>query len=115
MMIKKFYWKAFLNGILVVPFLISFTEASLMEALLAALLLSIVAYVIGDQMILRLTNNAVATIADFGLSFIYLWMAAGIFDWSLSFTEMAIISAAVAVIEYFVHGYFLRDEGRVAR
>jgi hypothetical protein len=114
-MISKFFWKAFLNGILVVPFLLVFTEASLTQALIAALTLSIVAYVIGDQMILRLMNNGIATVADVGLSFAFLWMAASFMDWSLSFMEMAIMSVAVGVIEYFIHGYFLQDEGRVAR
>lgn len=114
-MIGKFFWKALLNGIFTVPLLMFFTEASLTEALLASLALSIVAYVIGDQMVLRLTNNPIATVADIGIAFIYLWIVANLMNWTLSFTEMAIISIVVGVEEYFLHGYFQQDKGRIGR
>lgn len=114
-MTRKFFWKVFLNGILVAPFLLSFAGATLTEVFVASLLLSIVSYVIGDQMILRLTNNGIATLADLGISFAFLWLFAEFLNWPLSFWEMAIISMALGVAEYFIHGYFLQDKGRVAR
>jgi hypothetical protein len=114
-MISKYFWKLLLIGIFTVPLLLFFTNASLTEVLLATLGLSIVTYLAGDQIILRLTNNAIATLADIGLTFVYLWFVANLLGWALSFTQMAIISLVVGAIEYFIHGYFQKDKGRIGR
>src|SRR5690349_20762950 len=95
--------KLLLNAIIIVPLLMWFTEATFWGSLLTAVVLSLIAYVIGDQMILRVSNNAVATIADACLTFIYLWLVAAWADWSLSITELVIISLAVGIIEMVFH------------
>ena len=54
-------------------------------------------------MVLRMSNNSVATIADAVLTFVYLWIVSLITGWSLSFAELLIIAAAVAVVELVFH------------
>jgi hypothetical protein len=41
---------------------------------LITLLLGVAAYLIGDLLILPRTNNTVASIADFGLAFLIIWL-----------------------------------------
>jgi membrane protein HdeD len=114
-MITKLFWKILLNGLVVVPMLLWFTEANFSDAALTALTLSIVAYVIGDQMILRLTNNFVATVADGILAVLFLWGAASLLTLSLSQSEMFTIAAVLGVVEYFLHEMFLRDKDSIER
>jgi len=99
----RFLSKLLMNAIVVVPLLMWFTEATFLGALLTALVLSALAYVVGDQLILRMSNNTIATIADALLTFLFLWIVASFSDWSLSFTELLIITAAVGVVEMIFH------------
>jgi len=92
-----------MNGIIVIPLLMWFTEATFLGALLAAVVLCAIAYLVGDQIILRMSNNSIATIADAVLTFVYLWIVSTLADWSLSFTELLVITAAVAVVEIIFH------------
>ena len=59
-------------------------------------------------MILRATNNAVATVADAMLVFIMLWIAAMLMDWDLSVGENLIINALIGIAEWFIHRYVFR-------
>ncbi|HZG75278.1 MAG TPA: DUF2512 family protein, partial [Paenibacillus sp.] len=70
----KFLLKALLNGVIVVPLLLWFGTVSFWEAVAAAAVLTVIAYFLGDRIILRATNNLTATIADFGLAYVYVWM-----------------------------------------
>lgn len=97
--------KLLLNGIAVVPFLVVFTEATWLEAALTSILLSIIAYGIGDLLIYRKTNNTIATIADVGLAYLFLGMAAAVKGWSLSGTELLTLSLAIGILEVFFHMY----------
>src|SRR5690606_11431287 len=107
----KFMLKLLLNGIIVVPLLMWFSEATFMEAAIAAVILSAIAYLVGDQWILRASNNTVATIADAVLSFVYLWVVADFMDWNLTAMEIATISLVLGVVEAVYHRY-LRSEDR---
>jgi hypothetical protein len=53
-----------------------FADVSFFEAAITATALTIIAYGVDDQVILRSTNNAVATIADGVLGFFILCIAA---------------------------------------
>ncbi|PYI51866.1 DUF2512 family protein [Paenibacillus flagellatus] len=111
---NRFLVKLLLNGIVVVPFLLVFTEASFLEAALAAVALSVIAYVLGDQLILRRTNNTVATIADLGLAYLFFWLVADYMNWSLSATELATLVLGVGVVEVFYHMYLNASDRRTA-
>ncbi|WP_405080036.1 DUF2512 family protein [Paenibacillus chitinolyticus] len=102
-MASKLIIKLILNGVIVVPLLLTFTEASITSALLTAVLLSLVAFVIGDQLILRVSNNTIATICDAALAFVFLRFAAYAADWSLSTGELLIIVLVLGLVEAMYH------------
>jgi hypothetical protein len=107
---KKLLWKVLLNGIVTVPLLMWFGDGvSLGMAVVTSLCLTVVAYIIGDQMILRSSNNVIATVSDALLAFFILWLVAYYAGWTLSFTELCAISIVLAVVEYFYHPYLLRQ------
>ncbi|GAA4721899.1 DUF2512 family protein [Brevibacillus fulvus] len=102
---SKFLIKVLFNGIILVPFLIWFTEAGWLSSIVTSIGLSIIAYLIGDQLILRKTNNVVATIADAVLAAVYLWVVAAYMDWSLSFGELLFTVIVLGVVEFVFHRY----------
>ncbi|WP_372637678.1 DUF2512 family protein [Cohnella sp.] len=105
----KFVLKWLLNGVIVVTMLMYYAEVSFINAALTATVLTLIAYFVGDQMILRATNNAVATISDAVLAFAVLWGAAYMMDWPLSFGEALIITAILGIAEWFLHRYVFRS------
>jgi hypothetical protein len=99
-----------LNGIIVVPLLSYFTEATFLEAAVASVFLSVIAWFIGDQMILRISNHTVATVADAGLAFIYLWIVAYAFRWSLSIGELLLMVVLLGAVEWWFHRQLVLPE-----
>lgn len=77
------------------------------EVITISIILTPLAYVIGDLLILRNFNNTIATIADFGLSFITIWLiGTAIINEPISVATAAFLSAlALAVGEWFYHYY----------
>ncbi|MCM3145891.1 DUF2512 family protein [Brevibacillus sp. MER 51] len=112
----RFLIKAAVNGIIVVTCLWWFANASWTSAILTALGLTIIAYLIGDQLILRATNNVTATIADAVIAGIYLWAVARWLNWPLSFGELIITVALLGVAELVYHRYLgIYDHNRVQK
>ncbi|MFD0669875.1 DUF2512 family protein [Cohnella sp. GCM10027633] len=68
----KFVFKWLLNGVIVVTMLMMYADVSFTEAAITATVLTIIAYVLGDQLILRATNNTIATLCDAVLAFLLL-------------------------------------------
>jgi thiamine transporter ThiT len=112
--LNRFGIKLIANAIVVIPLLMWFTEAGLGEALITALVLAVLAYLIGDLLILRMSNNTAATISDAVLAFVYLWLAADWMDWRLNLWEILIISAVLGIVEAIFHRYLdIRDKDTV--
>lgn len=105
---RKFIIKWLVNGIIVVSLLMYYANVSFIEATIVATALTVIAYLIGDQFILRLTNNFVATISDAVLAFLILWFAADAMDWDLGTGEILVITAILGVAEWFIHRYILQ-------
>lgn len=101
-----------MNGIVVIPLLMWFTEANFLSSLIAASILSVIAYLIGDQLVLRISNNIIATAADAGLAWIYFWAVASMMNWSLTWGELAIITLALGVVEFIFHRQLGYDEDK---
>lgn len=100
---NRFIWKLVLNGIVIIPFLYWFTNASILGIVITAIILAAISYLIGDQFILRRTNNAIATIADAVLAYIFLWVVASTFDWTLTTNELLITVISIAIVEAIYH------------
>ncbi|MCZ8512718.1 DUF2512 family protein [Paenibacillus filicis] len=101
--------KWFLNGLVVVPFLAVFSEATWVQALLTSTAFSIAAYLIGDLWILKFTKNIAASVADVGLAYVFLYMVSSVFGWTLSNAEMITLSMVVGFEEYFFHSLVRTD------
>lgn len=108
---NRFVWKLVLNGIVVIPLLYWFTNASLIGIVITAILLAVVSYLIGDQFILRRTNNFIATLVDAAIAFAFLWVIAGTFNWTLSVGELFSIVLFVGIVEAIYHSLLLRVWG----
>lgn len=102
---NKFVVKLLLNGIIVIPLLMWFTEATFMGALVFSAILSAIAYIVGDKLILKGTNNTIATISDALLAGVFLWIAADFLEWTLTFGELLMIAIILAIAEVFFHRY----------
>ena len=111
----RFISKLIMNAIIVVPLLMWFTEATFWGSLIAAAVLSVIAYILGDQIILRIGNNTVATIADAAMSFVYFWLVADWMDWSLTVGELTLLTLAIAVVEFVYHRQLGRADGNQQR
>ncbi|MFJ5762065.1 YndM family protein [Neobacillus sp. NPDC093182] len=83
---------------------------------LITLVLGVAAYLIGDLLILPRTNNTVATIADFGLAFVIIWLMSESLTYGDNHFSMSLIAAlGVALFEYMFHKYVannvIKDQG----
>lgn len=106
-MLMKFALKLILNGSIISLLLFWYASISYVNALIAAVIFTVLAWFAGDRLILRAANNAFATIADAVMSFVYLWIVAAVLNLDLSFGEMFIISLIVGGAEWFYHRYIM--------
>ncbi len=85
------------------------TNLNFVEILYVALTVTLVAYVIGDLLILPISNNTVATLADAGLAvfivyiYNYIWV-----DSIITFATALIAGAVIGLAEWFFHKYVAR-------
>ncbi len=105
----KFVLKWLVNGAIVVSLLMYFADVSFLNALVTATVLTLIAYFVGDQLVLRTTNNAVATVSDAVLAYVILWFAADQMNWDLSSGEILAIAIVLGIAEWFIHRYVLQS------
>jgi hypothetical protein len=92
-----------------------FYNLAFTEVLTIAVVLTAVGYVLGDLFILRRTNNLTASIADFGLAFVVIWLMSRNMAYADGLITASLISsAAIAVVEYIYHRFVPRMVGRAA-
>lgn len=99
--------KLLLTGIVAVPGLY-WSGTSLTFALLTGLLVAVVSFFLGDQLILPNTNNTFATSADFLLTFTLLWAVSALFQQPYSLRGLFLTSFVISVVEFFYHDYLQR-------
>jgi uncharacterized membrane protein YvlD (DUF360 family) len=107
---SKIIAKWLLNGAVVAPLLMWFTGVPLFTAVVAASVLTFIAYMIGDQFILRMTNNTFAAIMDAVIAAVFLSMVSYMYRWDLSAGETLVIVVILGIVELMYHRYFLREE-----
>lgn len=64
---EKLLVKLLVHGVMITAILVGLSNAAFASAVIAALGIGIVAYLVGDLLILPRTNNMMATIGDVGL------------------------------------------------
>ena len=106
----KFLLKWLLNGAIVTLLLMFYADVSFIGAAATATALTLLAYFIGDQFILRSTNNFVATVSDAVLAFVFLWLSAYVWSWTLSIGEILVITALLGIAEWFIHRYVFQTK-----
>ena len=82
------------------------TALNFWEILLISLVVTALAYIIGDLIILPLTNNTIATVSDAGIALltIYLFNFAANFAW-ISFISALVSAVIIGAGEWFFHKY----------
>ena len=89
-----------------------YTGLSLYNMVVAGFAVAVVSYILGDLIILPRTGNMIATIADFGLSFLTLWLLSYAMNMGYTFNYLAIASLALTLGEFLFHIY-LEGQHRV--
>ncbi|ENH95834.1 hypothetical protein J416_14016 [Gracilibacillus halophilus YIM-C55.5] len=81
-------------------------DVSFGNVLWITLVLGVLAYVLGDQLLLRRSNNTVSTISDFALAFLVIYFMTDALTVGDDVFQAALIAAiGVAIFEYFFHKY----------
>ncbi|MGE8203926.1 YndM family protein [Heyndrickxia sp. NPDC080065] len=73
-----------------------------------SLVLSVISYLVGDIWVLPKTNNTVATISDFALSFIVIWFLTAALTYAnltSLFISSVVSAGGVSIVEFFFHKY----------
>ena len=108
--IKAFAIKFISTLVLLYVILGMFYDMSFGNVFLITLVLGAVAYIFGDMLILSKTNNTIATLADFGLAFLLIWLMGESLTFGDSLIVPALLSAAgLALFEIFFHKYLANN------
>jgi hypothetical protein len=99
--------KLIANGIIAIPGL-WWSGTSLAFAVVTSVIVTLIAYAVGDSLILPNTNNTFATTADFLLVFALLWAACELFDQPYLLSGILLTSFLIAVVEFLYHAYLQR-------
>ncbi|WP_134703576.1 DUF2512 family protein [Ammoniphilus sp. YIM 78166] len=103
--------KLLLNGLVIIPFLLWFSDASFGVAVVTSIAFSVLSFLLGDQILLRMTNNTTATLVDAGFALAFFWLAAVVTNWSLTLGEILTLTILLGSIEWMFHRY-LRKASR---
>lgn len=101
----KLLVKLLVHGVMITALLVSLTDASFIGAILTAVGIAIIAYLVGDLYILPRTSNMIATIADAGLVFVMLWIIGAAANWTIEFSEILLLAVLAGAFEYFFHSW----------
>ncbi|MBX4149080.1 DUF2512 family protein [Paenibacillus sp. FSL W7-1279] len=112
---EKLLVKLLVHGVMITAILVGLSNATFASAVIAALGIGIVAYLVGDLLILPRTNNMMATIGDAGLVFVMLWIISESANWTLTLPEILLITVLAGIFEYFYHMWLLRDHEPVQK
>ncbi len=103
--------KSLANGIPAFLILVTIGGMPWLGALATTLLLTVVAYVVGDMLILPKAGNLVATIADGGLAWMVLWLLRSL-GTKISPSALFWLPVALLAVEgLFFHPYLKRLAG----
>ncbi|ADP34905.1 DUF2512 domain-containing protein [Bacillus atrophaeus] len=84
------------------------------DTLLMTIVLGVVSYLLGDLYVLPKWNNMIATVADFGLAFLVVWLMGMPLSMGLSPGMLALAALFAAIVmaigEYFFHFYMMSKE-----
>lgn len=87
------------------------TDLAFSQILIVSLAVTLIAYIIGDLLILRFSNNTVSTISDAILSFITIYG----FSLMENYRDIELLDAVICAVvlgigEWFYHKYIVKKE-----
>ena|SRR5699024_561053 len=82
-----------------------FNEISTMHSIIAACIVSLVIYVMGDLVILRKFGNFAATLADMGTAFLILWIYLTVVGYDSVIIESFLATFLIGIFEVGFHRY----------
>lgn len=89
--------------------LMNLTRLTFGRILILSLVVTVAAYVIGDMLILRFTNNTVATIADIGLALLVVYLFNIIYvNAGISFLTALLSAVIIGIGEWVFHKFLAR-------
>jgi hypothetical protein len=102
--------KFVLTSVILAIFLLAFTSLTYGSIFTIALTITVLSYVIGDIWILPRADNMIATVADFGLSFVMLLLFNLIYTGAvIPFYTALFASLALGLGEWFFHKFMARS------
>lgn len=104
----RFLVKVVMNGIILVPFLLWYTEATVLSGIVTSIVFSIIAYFIGDRLIFKASNNLVATVADAILAVVYLGVVSAFMNWSFTWGKLLFTAVVLGIVELLYHSFLKR-------
>jgi len=106
--LKTLSMKAAANIVPVLLVLTLVAQVNWFTALIISLILTALAYFIGDMYILPRTGNVVATFADAGLAIVFLWMVNSLGIAAIGIAGVIYVAIAVALVESLFYHPFLK-------
>jgi hypothetical protein len=86
------------------------SELDFRDILLISAVITIAAYLIGDLLLLSISNNTIATISDIGLAFIMIYLINYLFiGKEIRLLDALISCVAIGVGEWFFHKYVFHN------
>lgn len=107
MFASRFFWKLVLNGALVTAMMMWLAGTGFGASLIVAVVIASTSYVVGDKIVLRMTNNLVATLADALMAFLFLWFVAARSDLPYTLGEITLTAIALGIVEFVYHRFLL--------
>lgn len=107
--LKALLIKFIVISVVILSLLSIFNTATITEMLFISLLVTGIAFVVGDLFILRRFGNLSATLADFGLAFLSIWMLSSLLiEAAYPIVLVSLFSAFfITICEAFFHAYLI--------
>lgn len=102
---KAFIIKFILSFILLTITLSGLYNFSVRNVFYISVVLGIISYFIGDVLILRRSNNSVATVVDFGLAWFTIWLMARNLEGGYVGVPSFVAAIGVSIFEIYFHKY----------
>jgi hypothetical protein len=113
--LTQLFIKCLMDGIVTVLVLPAVAAVSFGQAVVAAIVLTLLAYVIGDVGVLPRAGNAGAVVVDFILATLFFWALPLFMPVSVGLGPAMVAGGAVAVVEILYHVYLNSSRPRQAQ
>ncbi|MBG9812073.1 hypothetical protein ABD68_10730 [Bacillus endophyticus] len=105
--VKAFLFKFIISFILLYAILSGINGFSIGDVFWTTMILGGISYILGDLLILPRTNNTLATIADFALSFIIIWVMTSTLAYGDYLARTFTSALGVTIFEALFHRYMV--------